>query len=240
MFSTLLSPLYETAFGSTTTLLLGTILLLVLVLVGISLFTLVLFRRIAYPRRNATLREAEQEAVAILDKAHKYATELREKAEKDTEALFKDREQQADAFVRRFETQIETLAKHHATLLEKYATLTRDTYREFEASVRESAGAGEAAVKQEIERLLADLHDEHTKLKRHLTKQLEDHLEQEFSAARDAVAKYREAQLRMIDRRIVSLIEEVASLALQKELSVSEHADIVFKSLEEAKKHGII
>jgi hypothetical protein len=44
----------------------------------------------------------------------------------------------------------------------------------------------------------------------------------------------------MIDRRIVALVERVAALTLQKELSVSEHADMVYKSLEEAKKEGVI
>ena len=91
-----------------------------------------------------------------------------------------------------------------------------------------------------LNRLLVDLREEHKDLRKHFVQQFKERLSQELLAVREVTDAYREAQLRMIDRRIVALVERVAALTLQKELSVSEHADMVYKSLEEAKKEGVI
>lgn len=68
---------------------------------------------------------------------------------------------------------------------------------------------------------------------------LRKNLEKEFKSISEELEKYREARMRLINERILVLIEETAKIALQKQLSLQEQADLVYRSLEEAKQRGI-
>lgn len=64
-------------------------------------------------------------------------------------------------------------------------------------------------------------------------------LEKEFKSISKELGEYREARMRLINERIIVLIEETAQIALQKKLSMQDHADLVYRSLEEAKQRGV-
>ncbi len=64
-------------------------------------------------------------------------------------------------------------------------------------------------------------------------------LEKEFKSISKELGEYREARMRLINERIIVLIEETAQIALQKKLSLQDHADLVYRSLEEAKQRGV-
>lgn len=64
-------------------------------------------------------------------------------------------------------------------------------------------------------------------------------LEKEFVSISTQLDKYREARMRLVDERILVLIEETAQIALQKQLSMQDQSDLVYRSLEEAKQRGI-
>lgn len=243
MFSESFTVVYAAILGNADyfpTFLLLALFLFAVVLMGITLRSLVLIRRIVYPMYDAVLKKTEKEASNIAKEARAHAETVRDKAEQDAASVLHAREQQANQLATRYEERLKSLGEQHAKLIDRYSTLADDTYRNFNTSIKKASESGQVAVKQETNRLLADLRDEHTKLRKHFTTQFQERLESELSAVRESVDAYREAQLRMIDQRIVALVERVAALALQKELSVSEHADMVFRSLEEAKKQGVI
>jgi hypothetical protein len=64
-------------------------------------------------------------------------------------------------------------------------------------------------------------------------------LEEEFASISDEITKYREARMRLIDERILVLLEETTQIALQRKLNMQDQADLVHRSLEEAKQRGI-
>jgi hypothetical protein len=72
-----------------------------------------------------------------------------------------------------------------------------------------------------------------------LDKTLQVNLEKEFKSISSELETYREARMRLINERILILIEETAQIALQKKLSLQDQADLVYRSLEEAKERGI-
>lgn len=74
---------------------------------------------------------------------------------------------------------------------------------------------------------------------RGLDETLRVNLEKEFNSMRDDIAKYRETRMRLIDERILVLIEETAHIALQKKLSMEDQSELVYRSLEEAKERGV-
>lgn len=68
---------------------------------------------------------------------------------------------------------------------------------------------------------------------------LKGNLEKEFNSISKELGQYREARMRLINERILVLIEETAQIALQKKLSLEDQADLVYRSLEEAKQRGV-
>jgi hypothetical protein len=68
---------------------------------------------------------------------------------------------------------------------------------------------------------------------------LKVNLEKEFKSISTELGQYREARMRLVNERILVLIEETAQIALQKKLSLQDQADLVYRSLEEAKKRGV-
>lgn len=68
---------------------------------------------------------------------------------------------------------------------------------------------------------------------------LRANVEKEFSSIADELTKYREARMRLVDEHVLKLIEETAHVALQKKLTLEEQADLVYRSLEEAKERGV-
>lgn len=72
-----------------------------------------------------------------------------------------------------------------------------------------------------------------------LDEALRANIEKEFTAITHELGKYREARMRLVNERILLLIEETAQIALQKQLSLQDQADLVYRSLEEAKQRGI-
>lgn len=68
---------------------------------------------------------------------------------------------------------------------------------------------------------------------------LRQNLEKEFAGISEQVEKYRKARLDLVDERILVLLEQTATIALNKELSLEQHADLVYQALEEAKEKGI-
>jgi hypothetical protein len=72
-----------------------------------------------------------------------------------------------------------------------------------------------------------------------LDESLRINLEKEFSSISSEITRYREARMRLIDERILILIEETTQIALQRKLTMQEQADLVYRSLEEAKQRGV-
>ncbi len=68
---------------------------------------------------------------------------------------------------------------------------------------------------------------------------LKKNLEEQFAAISTEVEGYRRARLALVDERILTLVSETAQIALGKQLSVEEHADLVLKALDEAKSSGV-
>jgi len=108
----------------------------------------------------------------------------------------------------------------------------------------EEAAANEAdrnadIVRKEMHKIGKETASAVVKVAQGLDESLRVNLEQEFSSISSEITRYREARMRLIDERILILIEETTQIALQRKLSMQEQADLVYRSLEEAKQRGI-
>ncbi len=107
-----------------------------------------------------------------------------------------------------------------------------------EAAVNES-GKNAEIVRKEMEKIGKETARSVTNVAKGLDEVLKVNLEKEFTSITKELGQYREARMRLINERILILIEETAQIALQKKLSLQDQADLVYRSLEEAKKRGV-
>lgn len=64
-------------------------------------------------------------------------------------------------------------------------------------------------------------------------------IDSDYLIAKKEIQNYKEVEIKKIDQEIYELLEKVAKLVLGKALSLSEHEDLIRKSLEKAKKEGV-
>lgn len=107
-----------------------------------------------------------------------------------------------------------------------------------EAAANESDKNAEI-VRDEMRKIGEETAKSVLKVAKGLDEALQINLEKEFTAITHELGKYREARMRLVNERILLLLEETAQIALQKQLSLKDQADLVYRSLEEAKQRGI-
>jgi len=107
-----------------------------------------------------------------------------------------------------------------------------------EAAANESDKNAEI-VREEMRKIGKETARSVVKVAEGLDQALRLNLEQEFESLSHELGKYREARMRLVNERILVLLEETAQIALQKKLSLQDQADLVYRALEEAKQRGI-
>jgi hypothetical protein len=107
-----------------------------------------------------------------------------------------------------------------------------------EAAANESDKNAEI-VREEMQKIGKETAQSIVNVARGLDESLRTNIEKEFTRISDELNKYRAARMRLVDERIITLIEETAQIALQKQLSMKDQADLVYDALEEAKQRGI-
>lgn len=58
----------------------------------------------------------------------------------------------------------------------------------------------------------------------------------EITQVRKAIEEYKKAQMKAVDENIKAVVEETVAKVLSKKLSLDDQMDLIYKSLEEAKK----
>jgi hypothetical protein len=108
-----------------------------------------------------------------------------------------------------------------------------------EEAAENESGKNAEIVRKEMQKIGEKTAKSVVDVARGLDKVLQVNLEKEFKTISTELETYREARMRLINERILVLIEETAQIALQKQLTLKDQADLVRRSLDEAKQRGV-
>lgn len=64
-------------------------------------------------------------------------------------------------------------------------------------------------------------------------------IDNDYLSVKKEIQNYKETELKKIDQEIYAILERISKLVLGKALSLSDHEDLIRKSLEKAKKEGV-
>jgi hypothetical protein len=135
---------------------------------------------------------------------------------------------QSSALFERLALEIQNVEKgiqHLAIALEEAATNEADKNAEI--------------VRREMQKIGKDTATSIVTVARELDGVLRQSVEGEFVRITNDLAQYRSARMRLVDDRILTLIEETVQIILQKKLSMQDQSDLVYRALEEAKERGV-
>lgn len=138
-----------------------------------------------------------------------------------------------------FTGQSSTLFERLAYEIENVEEGIRHLALALEEAAENESGKNAEIVRQEMQKIGEKTAKSVVDVAKGLDKVLQLNLEKEFKTISKELEKYREARMRLINERVLVLIEETAQIALQKQLSLQDQADLVYRSLEEAKQRGI-
>ncbi len=107
-----------------------------------------------------------------------------------------------------------------------------------EAAVDES-GKNVQVVREEMQKIGSQVAQSVLAVAKDMDRVMQEKLDHEFRSISEEIEKYRAGRLKLVDERILVLVEETVQIALQKKLSMAEQSELVYRALEEAKQRGI-
>lgn len=210
----------------------ATILVLALALVAI-VFYLSRITKTLHANPNANLLDtAGIKAIKIIDDANNQALDIVNKVTLSTDAAserFKeDLARVSSVQIKEFEKATIDFTNTYSQILQDLKTKNIEVFQNVSKDIETNAMEEIKNFKESMQKL--------TTLSQ---KEVREKIDSDYEIAKKEIESYKKAELQKIDSGIYELLEKIAKIVLGKALSLSEHEDLIEKSLEKAKKEGV-
>ena len=220
----------------------GIFIFLILVVIVLLILIIINNRRIqdvTYPVYDYIVKGAHDKAKQITYEARKDARKLLVDAELEGVKVVAKEKIESKHIEEEYEEKLDKLTEATEELLSKYGKQMDENLKRLVEGVEKRVAAGiaknETFLQEETNKLSKQLSNTFTTLEANAKEQIRGNVEKEFIAVKKVVETYRQERYALIDSELLSLIENTTQLALQKTLSLSEHTDLIYRALEEAK-----
>ena len=178
------------------------------------------------------LSETHQKAAKIIDEANNRALDIINKTNLSTDIASDNFNQEvkriASLQIKEFEKATSDFLKLYTQVLQDLKSKNIEVFQNVSKDIEVNT-IGE--IKNFIESMEA--------LTVSSEKLVKKKIDTDYLTIKKEIENYREEELKKIDQEIYRLLEKVSKLVLGKALSLSEHEDLIEKSLEKAKKEGV-
>lgn len=225
--------------------------------------------KLTFPAYEFTIKKAENEANKIVEKAQDQAREIIANAELESQALLARRTEESDKDYQSYTESLEVLKTDLLGTLTKTVEDTHNRSQEISDTFVEHLNSQDQEMQKRIQSLAKNLDEvperlrersgvimeglqeriarageqlEHALLSTHEDNKaaIVEHLQKGFEIAERDIKSYSEARKNLINNHIEGLVKEVVRVALQKELTRADHAELVRAALEEARSSGVV
>lgn len=125
----------------------------------------------------------------------------------------------------------------------KSSGLAEDAYQNFikdlEGSIRKHVTANEKLLETKADQMIVQTQKTLNDLTASVQNQVKTEVDKELGAVRDELSTYKQQRMRVIDERIIDILEDIIKVTLEKKLSLVEQSELVYRALEEAKKESV-
>lgn len=219
------------------------LLLFVIVILVVLLRSNKKLRNLTYPVYDYIVREAQVKADAITAGATESSKSVLKQVESTGQDIIALEKEESEKIRQAYEEKLLELSEQTKRLLDTYAMDAEQHFlsltKSLEDTISRNLEHNERFMQDKTVQLSEHLASTFTTLEANVKEQIRSGVEQEFAVVKRIVESYRQKRFALVDSHIVSLIEQTSAIVLQKKLSLDDHAEFVFKALEEAKSKGI-
>lgn len=186
----------------------------------------------AFQKHADLLETAKTKAVKIIDDANNRALDIINKVTLST-----------DISSENFKQNLSRISGQQIKEFEKATSEFTDIYSKILSDLKIKNVEAFQNISKDIEintvSEIKDFKESMQKLTTLSQKEVETKISADYSNAKKEIEDYKKEELQKIDSGIYGLLERISKLVLGKALSLSDHQDLIQKSLEKAKKEGM-
>lgn len=186
----------------------------------------------AFQKNAGLLDEARNKAVRIIDDANNKALDIVNKITLSTDVTSDNFRENLS---RVFSIQIKGFEKATSDFTALYSQILRDLKIKNIEVFQNASNDIEVNTLGEIK----DFKESMQKLTTLSQKKVKEKIDADYEILRKEIEDYKKEKLQKIDSEIYALLEKIAKEVFGKALSLSEHENLIEKSLEKAKQEGI-
>lgn len=186
----------------------------------------------AWQKNENLLDAARIKAVKIIDDANNQALDIINKVTLSTDVSSENFKQDllriSSAQIKEFEQATSDFTKIYSQILQDLKTKNIEVFQNVSKDIEVNTMGEIRSFKESMQKLTT-----------FSQKEVRKKMETDYDAARKEIEDYKKEELQKIDSGIYELLEKISKLVLGKALNLSEHEDLIEKSLEKANKEGI-
>lgn len=180
----------------------------------------------------SSLNDARTKAIKIIDDANSQALDIVSKVTISTDATSEDFKKNlaeaSSAQINEFEKVTSDFTKTYLQLLQTLKSKNVEVFQNVSKEIEIAATSEVNNFKESMQKLTTLSQNE-----------VEKKIKLDYETAKKEIESYKQEELEKINSGIYGLLERTSKLVLGKALSLSDHEDLIEKSLEKAKKEGV-
>lgn len=189
---------------------------------------------------DTLVREGQAKTHSIIYKAISQANKILVAAELKGLQLLSARKITNDELTDRFNEHLNSIEKILQSELTKSAEHAEEAYGSFiksaEGTIHEHIDKNQKMLEEKSQSMIERTESLLTQFTADLETKVKDDVNQELAKVTKEIDEYKHNRMRIIDERIVDILEEVLRVALDKKLTLVDQSDLIYKALEEAKR----
>jgi hypothetical protein len=206
----------------------------------LTLFLVITMRRKPEKPTDTLLRESQAKTHSIIYKAVQQANKILVAAELKGLQLIGKQKLTGDELTDKFNIHLAAIEKAMQDQLERNAVHAEAVYGEFiqtaEASIHDHINKNQKMLEEKANAMIERTESLLTQFTGDLEAKVKGDVERELAKAAEEIEQYKANRMRVVDERIVDILEEVLRVALDKKMSLADQSELIYKSLEDAKK----
>jgi hypothetical protein len=185
-------------------------------------------------------RESQAKTHSIIYKSIQQANKILVAAELKGLQLLSKEKVTGEELSRHFKEHLDAIEKALEGHLERNAKHAEDTYGTFittaETSINQHINQNQKMLEEKAQAMIERTESLLTTFTASLEAKVKGDVEKELQAASAEIEEYKKNRMRVIDERIVDILEEVLRVALDKKLTLADQSELIYKALEDAKR----
>ncbi len=211
-----------------------------IVLLQAGILVVLLMRHSDDPHRDVLLEQGKRKTNSLLHRAVQQANKILVAAELKGIKLISQQKMSGSELTREFQTHLASVEKALSDQLVRNAEHAETTYEEFikgaEKAISEHVAANEKMLSDKSNTMVEKTSEMLGVFTKELEEKVKGDIEKKMVEATNEIEQYKLTRIRVIDERIVDVLEEVLQVVLEKKLSLADQSDLVYKALEQAKR----